>query len=90
MAVFPIYNMLIVPDANIFFKTDYYQSLTGKPPVLNEKVVLIVAREDLTREEFTNDSFYPIGLIGVITEIMIKPTSTAMVMIITGSSIATI
>ena len=69
MAVFPIYNMLVVPEANVYFKTEYYEAVTGKKPVPEEKVVLIVAKEDLRREDFTSESFYPIGLVGVITEV---------------------
>ena len=69
MAVFPIYNILVVPDAYIYFKAEYYRQYAGKPPVQDEKVILIVAKEDLPRSELTNDSFYPIGLSGVITEV---------------------
>ena len=69
MAVFPVYNILIAPDANVYFKTDYYRRVTGKAPVQDERVILIVAKEDLEREEFTSDSFYPIGLSGTIAEI---------------------
>ncbi len=69
MAVFPIYNILVVPDSNVYFKTDYYRKVTGKNPVQGEKIVIIVAKEDQERSEFTNDSFYPIGLSGVISEI---------------------
>ena len=69
MAVFPIHNILVVPDAYIYFKAEYYRQYAGKPPVQDEKVILIVAKEDLPRSELTNDSFYPIGLSGVITEV---------------------
>ena len=69
MAVFPVYNILIAPDANVYFKTDYYKRVTGKAPVQDERVILIVAKEDLDRDSFTSDSFYPIGLSGTITEI---------------------
>ena len=69
MAVFPVYNILIAPDASVYFKTDYYKRVTGKNPVQDERVILIVAKEDLEREEFTSDSFYPIGLSGTIAEI---------------------
>ena len=62
MAVFPVYNILLAPDANVYFKTDYYRRVTGKLPVQDERVILIVAKEDLNREDFTSDSFYPIGL----------------------------
>lgn len=69
MAVFPVYNILIAPDASVYFKTDYYRRVTGKAPVQDERVILIVAKEDQEREEFTSDSFYPIGLSGTIAEI---------------------
>ena len=69
MAVFPVYNILIAPDASVYFKTDYYRRVTGKAPVQDERVILIVAKEDQEREDFTSDSFYPIGLSGTIAEI---------------------
>ena len=69
MTVFPIYNILAVPDATLYIKTETYEKVTGKAPVAEEKLVLIVAKEDLSREEFASDSFYPIGLRAVISEI---------------------
>ena len=69
MAVLPIYNTLLVPDANVFIKTDYYRAMTGKNPVLEERVILVVTRQELSREELADDSFYPIGLTGSISEV---------------------
>ncbi len=69
MTVLPIYNILIVPDANIYLKTELYQKLTGREPAAEEKLVLIVAKEDQKREDFEADSFYPIGLKATITEV---------------------
>ncbi len=69
MAVLPVYNTLLVPDANVFIKTDYYRAMTGKNPVLDERVILVVTRQESGREELTDDSFYPIGLTGSITEV---------------------
>ena len=69
MAVLPVYNVITVPDTNIYFKTDIYQSITGKFPTVDERVTMIVAREDMPRKDMDNDSFYPIGITGVITEV---------------------
>lgn len=69
MTVFPIYNILAVPDTNLYIKTETYTKVTGKAPAADERLVLLVAKEDLDREEFTGDSFYPIGLRATITEV---------------------
>ena len=88
MAVFPIYNILVVPDAYIYFKAEYYRQFAGKPPVQDEKVILIVAKEDLPRSELTNDSFYPIGLSGVITEVSDNGHAMAAYMMSVGLWVA--
>ena len=69
MAVLPIYNVITVPDTNIYFKSDVYQKLTGKYPTVDERVTMIVAKDDIPRRDMTNDSFYPIGITGTITEV---------------------
>ena len=69
MTVFPIYNILAVPDTNLYIKLDTYQKVTGKAPAEGEKLVLLVAKEDLRREDFEADSFYPIGLRATIAEV---------------------
>ena len=69
MAVIPVYNTLALPDANIYFKTDYYKSMTNKEPSMNERVILAVLKENQSREEITEKSFYPIGVSGLISEI---------------------
>ena len=69
MAVLPVYNTLVVPDANIYLRTDYYKSMTGRNPVVNDRVIVIVCREEKPREELDEESFYPIGITGTITEV---------------------
>ena len=69
MAVLPIYNTLLVPGANAYFKIDHYRAMTGRVPSMGDRVILIVAREELNRDELADDSFYPIGLTGTITEV---------------------
>ncbi len=69
MAALPIYNTVAVPDADIYFKTDYYTEMTGRTPGRDDRIFLIVMKDKQAREELTGDSFYPIGLSGQITEV---------------------
>ncbi|MBR1599560.1 MAG: endopeptidase La [Lachnospiraceae bacterium] len=68
MANLPIYNILAVPDANVYLKSDYYEEMTGRQPAEDERVILMVEKEEITKDEITEDSFYPIGISGIITE----------------------
>ena len=68
MANLPIYNILAVPDANVYLKSEYYEEMTGKQPALNERILLMVEKEEIGKDEISEDSFYPIGISGVITE----------------------
>lgn len=69
MAVLPIYNTLAVPDTSIYFKDDYYRKMTNRTPLSGDKVTMIVAKESMEKDQMTAESFYPIGITGVITEI---------------------
>ena len=68
MIVVPVYNKLVAPDADVYFRRDQFRYLAGRA-VLEEKVVILVCKEEQRREDMTEDSFYPIGLSGVISEI---------------------
>ena len=67
MPVLPVHNTVAVPDATVYFRPEYYRSMTGKTPVMDAKVTLIVAREPIARAAVTAESFYPIGVNGYIT-----------------------
>ncbi|MGX8714772.1 MAG: endopeptidase La [Lachnospiraceae bacterium] len=69
MAVLPVFNVLAIPDANLYQKSADYKKTTGRMPVAEDKVILIVQKENTEREDLTSDSFYPIGVTGVITEV---------------------
>ena len=69
MTVLPVYNMVTVPDSSIYIKTDTYKRMTGKIPEKNEKVTVIVAKESIKRKDIENDSFFSVGISGVITEV---------------------
>ena len=69
MSVLPIFNTIAVPGATLYLRTDGYQAMTGKPARVDEKVTLIVAKKKLVRKEVASDSFYPIGISGIISEV---------------------
>ena len=69
MAVLPIYNMITVPDSNIYLKSDYYQRMTGKTPVIDDKVTIVIFKEDVNLDAIDGDSFFPIGVTGQIVEV---------------------
>ena len=70
MLVVPTYNMIITPDATLYFPVEQLRrSSGGKGVAVGEKVILIVAKENDPDKEITEDSFYPIGVAGTITEL---------------------
>ena len=68
MTVIPVFEKLIAPNADIYFRRDQFRYLAGSAEV-GDPVILLVSREDQTKAERTEDSFYPIGLSGTVREI---------------------
>ena len=68
MPVLPIHNAVAVPGATVYFRPEYYRTMSGKEPVKDAKVILIAAREPIARAEVTPESFYPIGISGIVRE----------------------
>ena len=69
MVVIPIYNLLMVPDANIYLKSDQYRHLARRYAEVNDRVVLISCKKEEHRKDMTEDSFYPIGVTGFVKEV---------------------
>ena len=69
MLVVPVYNMILTPDATLYFPLDQLRRSTGGKGVpVGERVVFIVAKENFSFADMTNESFYPIGVAGTIRE----------------------
>ena len=68
MTVIPVYNKLISPDSDIYFRRDQFRYLAGNVGI-DEKVILLLSKEDQSKADRTEESFYPIGLSGVVSEI---------------------
>lgn len=68
MLIVPVYNQLVLPDANLFFPSDSFQAAAGSYLSAGEKIIFVIARENIPRTQYTEDSFYPIGVTGYIQE----------------------
>ena len=70
MLVIPVYNMLLLPDANLYFQQNELRKISGsRSIVLNEKTIVILAKEKLDLKDMKEDSFYPIGVVGIVSDI---------------------
>ncbi len=69
MTILPVYDMITVPDSTVFFRTELYEKLTGKEPEKDEKIIVIVARQETTVAELDADSVYPVGVAGFVKEV---------------------
>ncbi len=70
MLVVPVFETIIAPDATLLFRTKQLRRNSGgRSAAVGERVVIIVARENVSYDELNEHSFYPIGVSGVITDI---------------------
>ena len=69
MLIIPMYNAVLVPDVNLYFKKETFQSLTGKEAAIGDKVLILAAKTDETPDEMDEDSFFPVGITGTVKEI---------------------
>ncbi len=68
MYIIPVYNMLVLPDVNYYFKRESLEEL-GIPDVeVNDRVVFLVLREQKEREKIVPEDFYSIGVSGLVRE----------------------
>ena len=67
MAVIPLYNVLVLPESNVYLKTERYRKATGRMPRPEERIVLLLQRKKEPNDKLTPESFYPIGVSGVFT-----------------------
>ena len=69
MSVMPLYHIIALPGARVWLQSRVYQELSGKAPVMGEKVTLLIQKEEQPRQALTADSFMPIGAAGVVAQI---------------------
>lgn len=69
MTVLPLYNVMLIPETNLYLQTQAFTAMTGKEPENQERLIIAAEKSPKKREEITEDDLYPIGVSGVITEI---------------------
>ena len=69
MSVMPLYNVLVLPGAKFWLHTNVYRELARKDPEEGERVTLLMQKADQERRSLNADSFYPVGLVGAVSEI---------------------
>ena len=70
MIVVPVYDMILTPNATLYLSLEQLRrNAGGKGVAVNEKVVLLVARENGSFADLNEDSFYPIGIAGIVNEL---------------------
>lgn len=62
--------MILTPESNVYLGLDQVKRSAGNRAVINnERVVLVMAKENINMSEMDKDSFYPIGISGTIREV---------------------
>ena len=70
MIVVPTYNMILSPEATLYLPLDMLRRSAGHREItVGEKLILIVAKENVSLADMTEDSFYPIGVSGTVAEL---------------------
>ena len=65
-----MYNTLLLPEATIYIGKDEIRRLSRSSSLsLNEKAIMIVAKEKVNADQLKEDSFYPIGVVGYVSDI---------------------
>ncbi len=70
MIVVPVFEKTLAPDATLFLTLEQLRRHAGgKGVAINEKIVLLVTRENSSLDDLNEESFYPIGLAAIVKEI---------------------
>ena len=70
MIVVPVYEKTLAPDSTMFLLTEHLRRYSGdKGVAFNEKIVFLVAKENSSLSDLNEDSFYPIGVSGIVKDI---------------------
>lgn len=70
MAVLPVYNILLAPDSMLVVKSDIYRNAISREPHIGDRLTLVVVKDsDSGVSRLNADSFYPVGINGVVTDV---------------------
>lgn len=69
MTVLPLYNVMLIPETNLYIQTEAFRNMAGKEPEAQERLILAALKEPKNRADITETDLYPIGVSGIITEV---------------------
>nr|WP_294465295.1 endopeptidase La [uncultured Sellimonas sp.] len=69
MIVRPMYNLVLLPDVNYYFKNDFLKDWSPVQIEAQERILFLVLRENKPRGELQPEDFYPIGVSAKIDSI---------------------
>ena len=69
MMILPVSGLLMTPEVHYYFQKDYIERLTKEKAQQDEDVLFLIMKEDKKPEEMTAEDFYPVGLMGTVTEV---------------------
>lgn len=69
LTLLPVYTTITVPDSTLWYQVELYKNMTGKDPLVGEKIYIIIAKEEMAIDDLGPENVYPIGVAGSITDI---------------------
>lgn len=69
MIIIPVYDNVVLPELDLYFKKEEFQKTAGRDTEEGEEITFLVCRTEEGREHMTEDGFYPIGAQGKVTQI---------------------
>lgn len=69
MLSIPVYNLVVVPNSTVIFPMDEFQKRTGQEASQYKQVAFLFCREEKVPETWTENSFFPIGVTGFVTDL---------------------
>ena len=55
MTVLPLYNVMLIPETNLYLQTQAFTAMTGKEPENQERLIIAAEKSPKKREEITED-----------------------------------
>ena len=83
MLIIPVYNAMAIPGVNLYFKADAFKNITGEEAAKGMEILILVTRTEEKKSTLSEDSFYPIGLLGTVKNV----TAQGYVVVRTGSRV---
>lgn len=67
--VIPVFNVVLVPDANLYFKKNIFNALSGRNAEKGMDVLVLASKEEDYSEKLDLEDFHEIGVAGTVTDI---------------------